>query len=103
MTNKNLKFGLLAGALEVIYIVLVALFMQGAENWFSGSGVQPVIMVLMLFVLSAAVSGLLVLGYPAYLALQKKYKEAICTLLVSLAVIFILFVIGLIFYLVFRL
>lgn len=101
MNNKSLKFGFLGGALEVIYIALVGLFMQAASDWFSGSGVQPIIMVLMLLVFSAAVSGVLVLAYPAYLALQKKYKEAIFTLLISLAVIFVLLLVCLIFYLIF--
>ena len=97
MNNKSLKFGLLGGALQVIYIVLVGLFLQLAEQWFSGPDIYPIIPMLMIFVFSAAVSGLLVLGYPLYLALQKKYKEAILTVLISLAVIFVLLVMGFIF------
>ena len=102
MSHKSLKFGILGGILEVIYIVLVALFMQGAENWFSGSGIFTGVLVLTLFVFSAAISGLLVLGYPAYLALQKNYKEAILTVLISLMVIFILFIVTIVFYLIFK-
>ncbi|MFA5070596.1 MAG: hypothetical protein WC528_04925 [Patescibacteria group bacterium] len=102
MNSKSLKFGILGGVLEVVYIVLVVFFMQGMEKWFSGSGAFTGVLVLTLLVFSAAVSGLLVLGYPVYLALQKNYKEAIFTLLISLAVIFILFIVCLVFYLIFR-
>lgn len=100
MTNKSLKFGIMGGLLEVIYIVLVALFMQNSEKWFSGPGVFGIIFMLTIFVLSAALSGLLVLGYPVYLALQKNFKEAILTVLASLAVIFVLLIAGLIVFLV---
>jgi len=99
MNNKSIKFGLLGGALEGIYISLVGLFFVCAQDWFSGPSVFPMILMLMIFVFSAAVSGLLVLGYPLYLALQKKYKEAISTVLISLALIFILMVVCFIFYL----
>lgn len=102
MTNKSIKFGLLGGILEVFYIVLVVFFMQGAENWFSGSGVFTGVLVLTLLVFSASVSGLLVLGYPVYLALQKNYKEAIYTVLLSLLVIFIMFIASIIIYTVIR-
>jgi hypothetical protein len=97
--NKKelLKFGIGGGLAEVIYIILVALLMYktGELGNQSGSPYLGISMLLLLFVFSAAVSGLFVLGYPAILALQHKYKEAILTLALSLVTIFLAFIIAL--------
>ena len=90
-----LKFGFLGGIAEATYILMVALFIQVmAVAGPSGEGhVGNIIMFLIVFVFSAAVSGLLVFGYPAYLAIQERYVEGLMTAvttLVSLAIIGIL-------------
>lgn len=65
---------------EAIYISLVALFMFGIQKWF-GSKPDPAIIapifLLLLFVISAAVSGALILGKPAMLYLDGKKKDAL--------------------------
>lgn len=98
-----IKKGIIAGLLEVIFIILVASFFIISETLFpasAGSLIFGIIAVLSLLVISAAVSAVLVLGYPAYLFLQKKYKEAIVMLgatLGTMLVIFILVILGEIF------
>jgi len=102
-TKDLVKFGVLTGLLEIVYIALVAGFVIMSET-FLPDGPKPIIIGIMtfltLFVFSASVSGVLVFGLPFYLALQNKYKEALITLLataISLIVIFILIILGAIF------
>ncbi len=97
--NKNaLKFGLLGGALEVIYCSLMAIFFWLAQDFLNEVGFFCFLIFLLLFVFSAAVSALLVLGYPFYLFLKKKYREALFTVIVSLLVIILLLILALFFY-----
>ena len=87
------KFGILGGIAELVYILVVALFVTSSSSL--GSNVPPylgIILFLTVFVFSAAISGFFVLGYPAYLGLQKKYQEAIFTLMVTLATILVVLV-----------
>ncbi|MDZ7798166.1 MAG: hypothetical protein U5L76_00960 [Patescibacteria group bacterium] len=91
MQKKSIKVGLLTGFLEVIYITLVALFLWGGSSWFNKSNnVLISIIMLLIFVISMAVSGFLVFGYPVYLFLKKKdFKEAALTSALSVLVIVI--------------
>ena len=93
---KPSSIGLIQAIGVVIYCALIALvlfglngFMIMATPFISGA------LMLLLLVISAAVTGLLVFGYPAILALDKKINEAIIvvtfTLLYS-ALIFIVLV-----------
>jgi len=89
--SEVMKFGFSGGLAEAGYIFLVILVMTVLDKAMPS---PPVIMagfmVLSLFVFSAAVSGVLVLGYPAYLGFQKRYAEALMTLattLVTMAII----------------
>ena len=61
-----------------IYCVLVMLFFQimGKSNIEANQMVLGILM-LILLVLSAAISGLIVFGLPVYLAINKKIKEAL--------------------------
>ncbi|OGY42566.1 MAG: hypothetical protein A2Y67_02615 [Candidatus Buchananbacteria bacterium RBG_13_39_9] len=91
--NKKevIKWGLIGGAAELIYIVVIGLLMDYIGNNF-GQTAMPSLgftAFLMLFVFSAGVSGLFVFGYPAYLALQKRFQEAIMMALISLGIIFL--------------
>lgn len=89
-----MKFGFLGGVSEAAYVFLVVSLMTILEktpppkqNFITG------FLVLMLLVFSAAVSAILVFGYPAYLAFQKRFAEALmtaATTLVTLAIIGVL-------------
>jgi uncharacterized membrane protein YbhN (UPF0104 family) len=78
MRKKLVKYGLVAALGEAVYVLLVALFMQNANQYF---GQKPTVFgaaaILLIFVLSAAISGALVLGKPILLYLENKKKEAI--------------------------
>jgi hypothetical protein len=89
--NKKLIFFGLASALgEAIYIALVALFMTNINKLL---GVAPNILgmvaFLMLFVLSAALSGALILGKPVLLYLENSKKEALQLFGITLGWLFI--------------
>ena len=97
--NKNeiYKWGIGAGIAQLGYIILVVLLMIAMEEFMKDTsaygGPLAMVLVLILLVFSATISGLIVLGYPAYLFLQKNYKQAVCTLVTSLATILIGFLI----------
>ena len=77
-------------------MVLLMTTMDKFMNQNAGTGLA-ILSVLLLLVFSAAVSGVLVFGCPAYLALQKKYDQAILTLLVTLLTLFVGFILVLLF------
>lgn len=84
------KYGLGAGVLEITYVFLVANFMNRLDQIMSQTQeIIGIIFMLLLFVFSAAVSGFLVLGYPAYLALEKRFKESFMTLAVTILTLFV--------------
>lgn len=95
--NKTnfVKWGITAGFLECLYILLVILLLNGldlagknVDNFLSGS-----LFMLLLFVFSVLISGVLVLGKPILLILRKKISEAISTFFVTLVTVFVIFVI----------
>ena len=64
--------------LVVVYVSIVAWIMQHAQAWFRpGKTVLTPTAFLMLFVLSAAVVGSLVLGRPALMYAEGQKKEAL--------------------------
>ncbi len=82
----------------VVYVLIVSLFMKNAEQIFGEMEetiVGPMIF-LLLFVISASITGGLILGKPLMLYLDKQKKEAIrlfvCTLtwLILFIIIFLL-------------
>lgn len=80
MDKKIIKHALLLALGEAVYIILVALLMTGIEKWFSGKpdpAVVAPIAILLLFVISAAISGALILGKPAMLYLDGQKKAAL--------------------------
>jgi len=98
MKKRELK-PYLVGLLQALgisaYCALVVLFFQTMEN----SSIKPNQMVvgalmLIVFVLSTAISALIVFGRPVYLAINKKIKEALnilaYTLLYLIAIIIII-------------
>jgi hypothetical protein len=83
------KFGIGSGILEILYILFVAWFIiTMGEIMNSGNSILSILAFLLLFVFSASISGFFVLGYPAYLGLQKRFQEAIMTLLITLLTLF---------------
>lgn len=97
------KLGAIAGLLEVIYIVLVATFMLLAQSLFpddSNGVIVGIVSFLIVFVFSALVSGVILLGLPLYFAIQEKYKETLIVLAASafsLAGILVIMILGKIF------
>lgn len=96
-TNKSelVEMGVLTGVVEGIYVTLVAWFMSSAESIFKGHTPDPIfgaMAILSLLVFSAAISGTLVFGYPAYFFLQKKYRESFTVFISTLITILIIFV-----------
>lgn len=93
--SEVLRFGFLGGIAEAIYILLIASLITVISNVMPHDppGIAGPLLVLLLFVFSAAVSGILVCGYPIYLAFQKRFPEALMTgviTLVTLAIVGIL-------------
>jgi len=80
MDKKIIKLSFLLALGEGVYITLVALLMFGIQKLF-GSKPDPVIIApiafLLLFVISAAISGALILGRPVMLYLDGKKKDAL--------------------------
>ncbi|MBF8267252.1 MAG: hypothetical protein HW388_760 [Dehalococcoidia bacterium] len=84
MSRKRIVLLGLAQAMGVfLYVILVVLFINNLdriaglppENEQTNSSMQAV-GILLLFIISACVSGALVLGYPAILALRQRIREA---------------------------
>jgi hypothetical protein len=86
--------GVIAGIMEVCYIALVSIFIVGTQSFFSNSqswmAVFGIVGFLSLLVLSVAVSGVLVFGYPAQYFMERKYKEALSTLISTAATMFVI-------------
>ncbi|MFA6171464.1 MAG: hypothetical protein WCW77_02925 [Patescibacteria group bacterium] len=79
MTNSKLALhSFLHSAGVLVYILLVSVIMRNAEKIFGKTDTffSPVAF-LMLFVFSALVTGILVLGRPAYLFLHGQKDEAV--------------------------
>jgi hypothetical protein len=81
MKFKKLPLPLLAffqAALVAIYCGLVALFISWIGRFMDGPGeVWQIILSLCLLVVSAAITGFLVFGYPVYLFFDKEFKKAL--------------------------
>jgi len=105
MKKQLVKLGFLLALGEAAYIGLVALLMSGAERFFSNTPDNKIlapITFLLLFVLSAAVSGALVLGKPVLMYMEGKKKEALALFGFTLFWLFVFFVVMVISLVVFR-
>jgi len=94
-----MKLGFFLALGEVIYIGLVAFLMSNAELFFGNTPDQSIlapVVFLLLFVISAAVSGALIFGKPALLFLEGKKKEALVLFGLTLFWLFIFFILTLI-------
>ena len=85
--SEVIKFGFLGGIAQAAYCLAVVLainIIQKSMPMPTNSIITPLLL-LLIFVFSAAVSGIFVFGYPAYLAMQQRYVEALMTALITLA------------------
>ncbi len=87
--------GVVAGITEVAYITLVAIFIAGTDSIFSSPSpwglVFGIISILSLLVMSVAISGVLVFGWPIRYFWENKYQEALFSFLATMAAMFIIF------------
>ncbi|HPT08605.1 MAG TPA: hypothetical protein PLE28_02840 [bacterium] len=77
--SKLIKWGILHSLGVLTYIALLAIFMDNASSWFGGEDKEIItpIIVLLLFVFSALVTGALVLAKPIMLYVDGHKKEGI--------------------------
>lgn len=95
LPKEIIKKAALAGLGEVIYLLLVSWFFMAGSAVFpiqTSNAILGIMALLILFVASAAVSGALILGYPIFLAWQKKYQEAIIALTAAILTLFLFFI-----------
>jgi len=93
MSRKRIALLGLAQALgTVLYVVLVVLFLVGLPSIDDSSDVDgqtieylTAVGVLLLFVVSACISGALVLGYPVVLALRQRIRDAVLLVVSTVA------------------
>lgn len=79
--SEVMKFGFLGGIAQATYCFIVVLVLQALSVAMPKGPEAPygALMFLLIFVFSAGVSGVFVFGYPAYLAIQKRYIESLMT------------------------
>lgn len=75
-TNPSL-IGLWQALGVVAYCALTVGFMQLANEFFNRPGYLGSVLILTLLVFSAAITGAIVFGYPAYLVLNRKVKQGL--------------------------
>ena len=89
--------GVVAGIMQVAYIALVAIFMAGTQAFLATtkpwSAIFGVIAFLSLLVLSVAVTGVIIFGWPIVYSLDKRYKEALTVFVSTVATMFVIFAI----------
>lgn len=94
MKNKLWQYALVHSAGVLLYIALVALIIQNGEKIFGKmQNFWGPVAFLLLFVFSALITGLLVLGRPAYLFLNGAKTEAVKMLFYTVGWLFIIMVV----------
>jgi len=91
--SEVMRYGFLGGIGQALYCFLVVLFINMLDGAMPNS-INPMfgfLMFLLLFVFSAGISGIIIFGYPTYLAFQKRYFEALLTVVTTLVTIMIVF------------
>lgn len=78
MKKNPIVESLFLALVEIVYVFLIALIMKNGNQLFGNvDTLLSVAVFLLLFVLSAAISGVLIFGKPILLYLDKKKKEAL--------------------------
>jgi len=90
--KKIAKYATLNALGASLYVILIASLIYSLGNGFSGKGntIFIPIAMLMLFVFSAAFTGILILGRPIMWYLDGKKKEAIYLLFYTLIIFFVI-------------
>ena len=86
MHYSNKKIGLFQATGLAVYVTLLALSFRIISSWLPSMDIGPVagmILSLLLFVLSALISGSTILGYPLFLFFEGKRREAVSVVLWS--------------------
>ena len=95
---KNiLKNAVMIAAGTAVYVVLIATFMSNTQNLFGPDDPKSVLVpisMLLLLILSAAITGFLVFGRPILWYLDGKKKEALSLLAYTLGSLFVLTVLA---------
>ncbi len=96
MKKEILKYACFNSLLTAFYITLVASFLFYVPHSFleEAHTVLVPVMMLMLFVFSAAITGMLVLGRPVLWYLEGKKKEAVSLLIYTLSFFLIIMIIA---------
>ena len=98
MKKSVLKHALINATLTSLYIILVASFLFYIPRYFNLAGkpdtVLAPIMMLMLFVFSAATTGTLVFGRPILWYMDNNKKDAISLLLYTLSILFVVMILA---------
>lgn len=95
--SQNIKFSFLSASGVFVYISLIAWFFSNAQAIF-GNIPEPNVLIpvfmLLLFVISASITGLVVLGRPIHLYLSGQKKEAFILLFTTIAwlIVFLLII-----------
>lgn len=70
-----------------VYVMLIALFFQGLQRWFGLQKDNPILapmIFLLVFIISALISGSIMLAYPGMLFFKGKKKTALKIVLMSI-------------------
>ena len=91
-TSLVMKFGFLGGIAEALYCSLVASLIMFLDKTMSQppTPILGLVFMLLLLVFSVGVSGLLIFGYPTYLAFQKRFAEGLMAAITSLITLVII-------------
>lgn len=83
-SNRIVLVGLAQALGTALYVSLVVLLMRGVERALRSAGPEPqgdtywgMVTFLLLFVVSACVTGAMVLGYPATLVFRQRVRDAV--------------------------
>ncbi len=90
--NKIIKYAVINAVLTALYVIVIALFLSNAQSIFGPEEPKtflvPVVMLLLL-VLSAAITGSLVFGRPVMWYLDGNKKEALSLLAYTIIALFV--------------
>lgn len=100
--KEIIKWGICGAVAEIAYVlIIVGLFTILDKVLATPPEFLGFLFMLLLFVFSTGISGLFVFGFPAYLALQKKYTEAAVAIFVTFSTLFAMLALVLIINLIF--
>ena len=92
--SKIIFWGIINSFGTFVYILAIALFLNNANKLFGAGpdGVLTMVAMLLLLVLSATITGGLVLGRPAYMYFSGLKSEAVRLLIYTVACLFVIMI-----------